>query len=82
MRVYPGADGVLSFYEDDGSSFRYQKGEFVRIACSWNDKQRTLSCKADPQGQRPKQKVVSIEIVGTPGSKRMTLSGDTVQIQL
>jgi alpha-glucosidase (family GH31 glycosyl hydrolase) len=82
MRVYPGADGVLSFYEDDGSSFRYQKGEFVRIACSWNDKQRTLSCKADPQGQRPKQKVVSIEIVGTPGSKRMTLSGDTAQIQL
>lgn len=82
LRVYPGADGMLSFYEDDGASFRYQKGEFVRIAFLWNDKQRTLSCKADPQGQRPKQKVVSIEIVGTPGSKRITLSGDTVLIQL
>ena len=81
LRVYPGADGVFSLYEDDGSSFRYQHGEFTRIAGSWNDKERNLTLQADPHGQLPKQKIMAVEIVGTPESRQITLSGNAATVQ-
>jgi len=40
--VYPGADGRGSVYEDDGHSFGYQRGEWMRILTDWNDARRTL----------------------------------------
>jgi alpha-glucosidase/alpha-D-xyloside xylohydrolase len=75
LRVYPGADGTTSLYEDDGSSYRYQQGEFTRIQCSWKDEERMLTLMADPLGQMPKLKVLSVEMAGTPGSKQITLHG-------
>ena len=35
--VYPGADGTSSLYEDDGRSFDYQRGAWMRIAMGWRD---------------------------------------------
>jgi len=75
LRVYPGADGTTSLYEDDGSSYRYQQGEFTRIQCSWKDEERTLTLTADPLGQMPKPKVLSVEIAGEPGTRQITLHG-------
>ena len=43
LRVYPGANGQFSWYEDDGSSFRYRQGEFTRIDCAWDDASRRLT---------------------------------------
>ena len=33
--VYPGADGAFALYEDDGKSFDYRQGEWMRIAMTW-----------------------------------------------
>jgi alpha-glucosidase (family GH31 glycosyl hydrolase) len=43
--IYPGADGAFSLYEDDGKSFDFRKGEFMRINIAWNDRQRRLSLR-------------------------------------
>jgi alpha-glucosidase (family GH31 glycosyl hydrolase) len=43
--VHPGADGACSLYEDDGRSFDYRKGEFMRVSIAWNDRQRRLSMR-------------------------------------
>lgn len=43
LRVYPGADGLFSWYQDDGASFAYQHGQFSRIECSWQDSSRKLT---------------------------------------
>jgi len=43
LRVYPGADGRFSWYEDDGVSFAYQHGEFSRTDCSWQNSTRKLT---------------------------------------
>ena len=82
LRVYPGADGTMTLYEDDGSSFRYQQGEFTRIECNWNDKKRALTLKPDPRGMPSQHKVMSVEISGTPGSKRISISGEAAVIEL
>jgi len=42
VTVYAGADGAFSFYEDDGNSFNYRKGEWMGIEMRWNDARRVL----------------------------------------
>lgn len=46
LRVYPGADGAFSLYEDTGDGYAYEKGERATIPFSWNDKTRTLTIGA------------------------------------
>jgi len=42
ISVYAGADGSFLFYEDDGNSFNYRKGEWMGIEMRWNDARRVL----------------------------------------
>jgi alpha-D-xyloside xylohydrolase len=42
IRVYPGADGRFTLYEDDGRSYRYEAGERATVALEWDDARRTL----------------------------------------
>ena len=46
IRVYPGADGDFTLYEDEGDNYNYEKGAFTEIKFHWNDKQRTLEIAA------------------------------------
>lgn len=82
LRIYPGADGTATLYEDDGTSFDYQKGAFTRIACTWNDSLRTLSLKADADGRLPEERTFVVEMVGSAKIKRLTLSGEHASIVL
>jgi alpha-D-xyloside xylohydrolase len=42
LYVYAGRDGNFSIYEDDGSSYGYERGQFSRIPIAWSDGSRTL----------------------------------------
>jgi len=37
IRVYPGADAAFTIYEDEGTNYNYEKGEFSTIALKWID---------------------------------------------
>ncbi len=50
IRVYPGADGEFTLYEDEGDNYNYEKGAFSEIKFSWNDATRTLTI-ADRKGE-------------------------------
>jgi alpha-D-xyloside xylohydrolase len=52
LRIYPGADGDFTLYEDEGDSYRYEQGAHATIAIHWNDAARTLSVGAR-QGSYP-----------------------------
>jgi alpha-glucosidase/alpha-D-xyloside xylohydrolase len=82
LRVYPGADGAMTLYEDDGVSFDYEKGAFTRIVCSWNDGSRTLVLRADPKGRVPKGRVFAVEVAGTTATRRLTMSGVSTSVSL
>jgi alpha-D-xyloside xylohydrolase len=43
LRIYPGADGSFTLYEDEGDSYNYEKGVYSTITFSWNDRARTLT---------------------------------------
>jgi alpha-D-xyloside xylohydrolase len=42
IRIYPGADGRFTLYEDDGATYRYEAGEHATVALDWDDGRRTL----------------------------------------
>ncbi|MBW8782988.1 MAG: glycoside hydrolase family 31 protein [Verrucomicrobia bacterium] len=42
LRVYPGADGTFTLYEDEGDGYGYEKGQRATIPFTWSDRARTL----------------------------------------
>ena len=43
VRIYPGANGSFTLYEDEGDNYNYEKGQYATITFQWNDKARTLT---------------------------------------
>ena len=52
IRVYPGADGTFTIYEDDNETYAYERGQSARYKLRWDDARRTLSIGAR-QGSFP-----------------------------
>jgi len=42
LRIYPGADGQFSLYEDENDNYNYEKGVYALINFSWDDAKRQL----------------------------------------
>jgi alpha-glucosidase (family GH31 glycosyl hydrolase) len=82
LEVYPGADGRFSWYHDDGTSFRYEAGEFARIECRWDDARQSLQLIRDPHGRLSMPGHVRVEVVGKANPKMVTLSGPTTTVQM
>jgi alpha-glucosidase/alpha-D-xyloside xylohydrolase len=83
IRVYPGADGQFVLYEDDGASFAYEGGQFLRLGMQWNDGSRRLRL-ALAEGSRmfgPAVREIEVELA-TGGSKRnVRFNGAPVVVQ-
>jgi alpha-D-xyloside xylohydrolase len=43
LRIYRGADGTFTLYEDDGRTYAYEKGAYATIPISWNQATQTLT---------------------------------------
>ena len=43
VRVYPGADGTFTLYEDDFETYACERGEYSTIRFDWNDAKRRLT---------------------------------------
>ncbi len=44
--IWPGEDAELTYYEDDGITYRYEEGIYRRIPVRWDDRRRTLTLGA------------------------------------
>jgi alpha-D-xyloside xylohydrolase len=42
LRIYRGADGRFTLYEDEGDNYDYEKGKHATIPISWNETKQTL----------------------------------------
>jgi len=69
IRLHPGADGQFTLYEDDGETYRYERGERATIALRWDDARRTLHIGAR-QGRYPgmaMQRELRVRLVAPAG---------------
>jgi alpha-glucosidase/alpha-D-xyloside xylohydrolase len=71
LRVYPGAEGHFSLYEDDGVSFAYERGQFTRTEMRWDDHRRELHLS------NGRARTLEIELPHGP-KKRVEFSGTAV----
>ena len=92
VRVYPGADGDFTLYEDENDNYDYTKGQHSTIELHWNDAARTLTIGAR-QGRFPgmlDQHRFNIVVVGekrgdgikeSVPTRSVDYSGDRVEIK-
>lgn len=52
IRVYPGADGTFTLYEDEFDNYNYEDGKYSEIVFKWNDADNTLQL-SDRTGKFP-----------------------------
>jgi alpha-D-xyloside xylohydrolase len=52
LRIFRGADGKFTLYEDEGDSYHYQKGARALIPLHWSEKEKTLTI-GDREGEYP-----------------------------
>ncbi len=81
LRVYPGADGRFSLYEDDGTTFDFRKGEFQRINVEWNDRARRLSMRLAPGAKMLSRRNFTVELLGGP-KKDVSFMGRPVEVSV
>ena len=43
LRIYPGADGSFTLYEDENDNYNYEKGVYSTIDFHWNDAKHQIT---------------------------------------
>jgi alpha-glucosidase/alpha-D-xyloside xylohydrolase len=82
--VYPGADGRFSLYDDDGESFDFRSGAFMKIELQWNDRSRRLTLKL-VDGSRmltPGKFPLEIRVAGGAQTRRISFDGKPATVTL
>jgi alpha-glucosidase (family GH31 glycosyl hydrolase) len=82
--VYPGADGTGSLYEDDGTSFEYRKGAWMRIDITWRDRDRhlTLQLASGSRMMPPTRRGFDVRVAGEKTTKTIVFEGKPIDIRL
>jgi alpha-D-xyloside xylohydrolase len=52
IRIYPGADGEFTLYEDENDNYNYEKGIYSTITFKWDDAKKVLTI-SDRKGSFP-----------------------------
>lgn len=80
LTVYPGANGSFTFYDDDGQSFAYERGDFAEIAMHWDDAATTLTLH-HAKGSRSQSRRFRVKLVDGP-EKTVTVGAGSAAVRL
>ncbi|MBE0676827.1 MAG: glycoside hydrolase family 31 protein [Bacteroidales bacterium] len=81
IRIFTGAAGDYTMYEDDGISLGYLKGEYSQIRFTWDDGRRILTIArkdSSVTGSGPVE--LEIELIPSGRRKRVTWDGNPITI--
>ena len=82
--VYPGADGESSWYEDDGNTFDYRRGDFMRITMTWRDATRRLALNLAPGSRMraPAPRRIDVRLAGSTKLTSVSFTGREIEVSL
>jgi alpha-glucosidase len=78
LRVYMGDDCHGTLYQDDGHTFAYQKGDFLRVnfACEVSPREMTITSKIEKNGYQPWWNSTQLKIYGAGAEPKEARIGD------
>jgi alpha-glucosidase/alpha-D-xyloside xylohydrolase len=82
--VYPGKDGTSALYEDDGKTFDYRKGEWMRMEMEWKDAERRLALRL-ARGSRmlpPSRRTIEVRVAGEEAKRTVVFQGRPTELHL
>jgi alpha-glucosidase (family GH31 glycosyl hydrolase) len=82
--VYPGADGAFTLYEDDGKTFDYRRGAWMRVEMKWNDAARRLTLRLAPGSRMlpPARRAIDVRVAGGKETRSVVFAGQPVVVNL
>lgn len=92
VRIYAGASGRFTLYEDDNETYAYEKGQSARFDLDWDDAKRTLTI-SQRRGSFPaliKQRRLKITVIGhadpsaataTPARQTISYDGNSQEVR-
>jgi alpha-glucosidase/alpha-D-xyloside xylohydrolase len=84
IRVYRGADGDYTLYEDDGISQEYLEGKGTWTRLTWNDRAKQLTIEPDPRTRTPgavTARRLKVQMLPEGTTKEVTYSGKRVRVE-
>lgn len=78
LRVYPGENCRGSLYQDDGHTYGYEKGEFLRVAyaCKVSSNGVSVSSRIEQNGHTPWWNTAEVKVYGVSSSPKEVRLGD------
>jgi alpha-glucosidase len=78
LRVYPGEDCHGSLYEDDGHTFGYENGEYLRVnySCAVRPGSLSVSSKVEKAGYQPWWKDADMKVFGVETAPKEVRLGE------
>ncbi|HKO15021.1 MAG TPA: TIM-barrel domain-containing protein [Gemmatimonadaceae bacterium] len=82
--VFPGADGRSAWYEDDGESFDYRRGEWMRVDLAWHDATRRLTLRLVPGSRAlaPMPRRIDVRVAGSAAVATIAFTGRPASVTL
>jgi alpha-glucosidase len=79
LRVYPGDDCRGSLYQDDGHTFAYQRGEFLRVHYSCQSASDSITVTSNPETSsfQPWWTTTEVTVFGAPTKPKQVHVADT-----
>jgi len=84
LAVYPGADGASTLYEDDGKTFDYRRGAWMRLSMTWRARDRRLTLALAP-GSRllpPSRRPIEVRVAGETAVRSAVFEGEPLDLRL
>ena len=81
LRIYPGADGTFTLYEDEGDNYNYEQDIYTTIPFHWNNARRTLTI-GDRQGSYPGMLTTRKFTLALPDGSTKTVDYDGKEIKI
>jgi len=79
LKIYRGANGTYTLYDDDGTSLEYLQGDSVQTRIKWDDAAKTLSI--EPASKQKATRAFQVELIPDGGTKKIQYTGQRLELK-
>jgi len=79
LKIYRGANGTYTLYDDDGTSLEYLQGDTVQTRFKWDDLAKKLSI--EPASKQKANRTFKIELIPDSVTKKIQYTGQRLELK-